>query len=63
MGDRVYVINGNDKIEYAEVLDFTMNKLGYTFEVVEEDILSKYYLFDFDFNKDWFLTKAEAEAK
>lgn len=63
VGDVVYVINGNNKIEEVTVLDYTINKKGFVFEVVEEAILSKYYLFDFDFNKDWFLTKAEAEKK
>ena len=63
VGDTVYVINGDNKIEKVTVFNYTINKKGFVFEVVEEGILSKYYLFDFDFNDDWFLSKAEAETK
>ena len=61
--DKVYVVNGKDEIEEVVVINYSANKLGFDFEVVSKDTNEQYYLFDFDFNKDWFLTKAEAEAK
>ena len=63
VGDMVYVIDYYNNIEEVSIFDYTLTPKGFTFTVCNEDILSKYYLFDFDFNKDWFLTKAEAEAK
>ena len=57
VGDMIYVINYDDKIEEVSVVDYSANKRGYILEVVNEDFLSKYFLYDFDFNKDWFLTK------
>ena len=63
VGDTIYVINGKDEMEEVVVLNYSANKLGFDFEVVCKDTNEQYYLFDFDFNKDWFLTKAEAEAK
>jgi hypothetical protein len=61
--DNVWVIADNDKIEEVIVIDYMLTKKGFALTVVNEDLLSKYYVFDYDFNEDWFLTKAEAEAK
>ena len=63
VGDTVYVVNGNDEIEKAVLDNYEANKLGYTLTVISKNTKEKYYLFDFDFNKDWSLTKAEAEKR
>lgn len=63
VGDIVYVVNSNDEIEKAVLDNYEVNKLGYTLTIISKTTKGEYYLFDFDFNKDWFLTKAEAEKK
>ena len=66
VGETLYVINGNEEIEEAILDNYEINKLGYVLEVInanDKKQKDKYYLFDFDFNKDWFLSKTEAEKK
>ena len=63
VGDIVYVINGNDEIEKTVLDNYEANKLGYTLTVISKNTKEEYYLFDFDFKKDWFLTEAEVEKR
>ena len=66
VGDKVYVLDNDKisdelKISEAFVIDFDIT--SYNFSVLVRENGYDYHLFNCGFGCDWFLTKAEAEAK
>jgi hypothetical protein len=66
VGDRVYVLDNDKisdkpKISEASVIDFDITSYSFSVLVIENGY--DYHLFNCGLGCDWFLSKAEAEAK
>ncbi len=63
VGDKVWVLDRNNKLIKMEIAEYSLSetlKRYYAVSVMEG---YGYWLYENELNEDWFLTKAEAEAK